>query len=160
LLDAAARAPAVRFVVLGGSPAEVARWRALAGANVDFRGFVPNGALPAWFAAADVGVFPHSTADSLARSTSPLKLFDYAAAGLPVVASAIPALDGWVREGDNAFVCRPDDPGDLAAGVARALAQPDEAAARAARARAAIGSFTWRERALEILQRFAPELRG
>ncbi len=159
LVDAAALAPALRFVVLGGSAAEVAYWRARAGANVDFPGFVANRELATWFAAADVAVFPHSGADPLAHSTSPLKVLDYATARVPIVAAAIPAISGWLRDGDNAFLCRADDPADLALALSRALADPEEAAARAARARASIGSFTWRERAAQILERFAPELR-
>src|SRR5262249_32658384 len=128
--------------------------------NVDMRGFVPHGELDAWYAAADVALFPNSATDSLARSTSPLKVFEYAAAGVPLVAAALPAVTGWLREGGNAFVCRPDDPGDLARAVERALADPEAAASRARRARAEVGGFTWRERAARILERFAPELVG
>ncbi len=162
LLDTAARLPAIHFALLGGGPDEVAHWRARAGslANVEFRGFVARGELASWFAAADVALFPNSSADALARSTSPLKLFEYAAAGLPMVAAAIPAVSGWLREGDNAFLCRPDDPEDMARVLARALADPADAAARALRARASIAGFTWRARAERILAQFAPELLG
>ena len=158
LLAAAAALPQVRFVVLGGSAGEAAHWRASARANVSFRGFVPNGALGAWFSAADLGLFPNSARDSIASSTSPLKVLEYVAAGLPVVASAIPAVASWLRDGETAFLCAPDDGAALARAIARALADPRAAADCAERARAENVRFTWLERTREILLRFAPEL--
>ncbi|MFI5318815.1 MAG: glycosyltransferase family 4 protein [Myxococcota bacterium] len=160
LLAAAAALPSVRFVVLGGSAADVARWRAAAGANVEMRGFVPNAQLGAWFAAADVGLFPNSARDPIAASTSPLKLLEYIAAGLPAVASAIPAVSSWLRDGETAYLCPPDDGAALAAAIQRALRDPAAAAACAERARAESVRLTWRERSQQILARCAPELLG
>jgi glycosyltransferase involved in cell wall biosynthesis len=158
LLAAAARLPDVRFVVLGGSDEEVAYWRARASANVSLRGFVANAQVPAWLAAADVGLFTNSARDPLASATSPLKLAEYAAAGLPIVASAIPAVTPMHRDGENAFLFAPDDANGLAAAISRALADPTLAAAVARRASDAAGTYTWRERCIRILTRFAPEL--
>lgn len=158
LLAAARQAPEVRFVVLGGSPADVARWRAEAPPNAELRGFVPHAQLATWFAAADVGLFPNSARDPLAGSTSPLKVLEYVAAGLPVVAAEIPAVAGWLREGENAFLCAPDDPAALAAAIRRALADPGAARACAEWARGERVGATWRARAEAILARFVPEL--
>ncbi|HEU4431523.1 MAG TPA: glycosyltransferase family 4 protein [Myxococcota bacterium] len=158
LLAAAAQLPDVRFLVLGGSDADVVRWKREAGANVELRGFVPNAQLASWFAAADVGLFPNSARDPLATSTSPLKVLEYVAAGLPVVATAIPAVTSWLRDRETAFLAPPDDPAAFAAAIARALREPQAAAACAARAREENVRFTWRDRAQQILARFAPEL--
>jgi len=158
LLAAAAQLPDVRFIVLGGSEADVSRWRREAGANVALRGFVPNAQLASWFAAADVGLFPNSARDPLATSTSPLKVLEYVAAGLPVVATAIPAVTSWLRDGETAYLAPPDDGAAFAAAIARALREPAAAAACAARARTENVRFTWRDRAQQILARFAPEL--
>jgi glycosyltransferase involved in cell wall biosynthesis len=158
LLAAAARLPKVRFVVLGGSEADVAHWREGASANVELRGFVPNARIPEWLAAANVGLLTNSARDPLATATSPLKLHEYIAAGLPVVASAIPSVADWLRDAENAFLFAPDDGAALARAIERALADPSAAAAIAARAKASSGSGTWLERAEGILARFAPEL--
>jgi glycosyltransferase involved in cell wall biosynthesis len=158
LLAAAAALPRVRFVVLGGSAREAARWRTGASANVSLPGFVPNARLASWLAAADVGLFPNSARDPLAGSTSPLKVYEYVAARLPVVACAIPAVTSWLRDGETAFLCAPDDGAALAAAIERALRDPAAAAACAERARAENVRFSWRERTQQILARWAPEL--
>ncbi len=158
LLGAARRLPHVRFVVLGGSAVEVAQWRGRAGSNVDLRGFVPNARIAEWLAAADVGLSTNSARDPLASGTSPLKIHEYVAAGLPVVASAIPAVARWLRDGETAFLFAPDDDAGLAEAIGRSLADPRGAGELAARASASGESVTWRERARRILARFAPEL--
>ena len=158
LLAAAAQLPHVRFAVLGGSDAEIAHWRARASRNVVFRGYVAHAEVPAWLAAADVGLFTNSARDPLASATSPLKVAEYAAAQLPVVASAIPAVAATLREGETAFLFAPDDAKGLAAAIARALENPARATEIAQRAHAQRAGYTWRERAQRILARFAPEL--
>lgn len=46
--------------------------------------------------------------------TSPLKLFQYLAAGIPVIASDVPALRELLRHRENAYMVEPDDPRALA----------------------------------------------
>ena len=56
--------------------------------------------------------------------TSPLKLFDYMAAGVPIVASDLPALREVLRHEQNALLATPGDPDSFAAAVQRILADP------------------------------------
>ena len=49
--------------------------------------------------------------------TCPLKLFQYMAAGVPVVASDVPALREMLRHRKNAYLVRPDDAESLAEGI-------------------------------------------
>jgi glycosyltransferase involved in cell wall biosynthesis len=74
--------------------------------GIVFTGAVPHDRMPACLAAADIGVAPFDLAAhrplQLGFYWSPLKIFEYMAAGLPVVAPAadrIPALVGHGREG-------------------------------------------------------------
>ena len=56
--------------------------------------------------------------------TSPLKLFDYMAAGVPIVASDLPSIREVLTDGDNALLMPPDDPVALAATIRRLLVNP------------------------------------
>ncbi len=157
LIDAARRAPEITFCLVGGTPRDTARMRqrAAAARNVRFEGFVPQRLVPTQLAAADVLVLPNSARFEHAQATSPLKLFEYMAARRPIVATAIPALAGWLRDGENARVVEPDSPEALAAGVAEVCADPALAARLADRARADVDPFSWKNRARDVLERFA-----
>ena len=57
--------------------------------------------------------------------TSPLKLFDYMAAGAPIVASDLPTVREVLTDGDNALLVPPGRPVDaLAAAIRRLLVNP------------------------------------
>jgi glycosyltransferase involved in cell wall biosynthesis len=48
---------------------------------------------------------------------SPLKVYEYMAAGLPVVASRIGQLDGLIQDRVNGLLCPPEDAAALAAAL-------------------------------------------
>jgi glycosyltransferase involved in cell wall biosynthesis len=114
-----------------GVAADIERVRAQARGceSVRLAGFVPNEQVPAHLAAADVLVLPNSARFPQARTTSPLKLFEYMAARRPIVATRIPALAGLLHHGRNAWTVAPDSAEALADGVERVLADPGSAGA-------------------------------
>ena len=82
--------------------------------------------------------------------TSPLKLFEMMAAGLPVVASRLPALESYVADGREALLVPADDPASLAVALRRVL-QDDALHARLSEAgRASAAEFTWDARGRAI----------
>ena len=89
--------------------------------GVTCTGAVPHEAMPACLAAADVGAAPFDVGAhaplSLGFFWSPLKVFEYMAAGLPVVAPAIDRLGRIVRDGREGVLYDAGDPGALAAAV-------------------------------------------
>jgi glycosyltransferase involved in cell wall biosynthesis len=117
-----------------------------AGAHVT--GALPHDRVPAALRAADIGIAPYS-ADA-PPYFSPLKLFEYLAAGLAVVAAAIPGVTEVVDE-RTAVLVPPGDPEALAAAVA-SLAADERRRERLGRAaRALAEEHTWQCRARRAL---------
>jgi glycosyltransferase involved in cell wall biosynthesis len=141
--------PEFAAVFVGDGP-ELPRVReAAAGLDrVVFTGAIGHDRVPASLAAADIGVAPFDVGAhrplSLGFYWSPLKIFEYMAAGLPVVAPAvdrIPALVGHEREG---VLYDPASPDGLAEALLRlADAAVRERLGRAARERA-VREYSWR----------------
>ena len=114
----------VSAVLIGGGP-ELSRVRQAAERldGVTCTGALPHDAMPACLAAADVGAAPFDVGAhaplSLGFFWSPLKVFEYMAAGLPVVAPAIYRLGRIVRDGREGVLYDAGDPGALAAAIER-----------------------------------------
>lgn len=120
-------------------------------AGLTIRDPVGAGEIRRYQAAADVLVMPHTGQVRWAAYTSPLKLFEYMAAGRPIVASHLPVLDEVVRHGDTAWLVPISDAVGLADGIAHVLADRPLAARLAERARADVAAYTWEARAKNIL---------
>jgi len=141
--------PEVCVALIGGAPDVVARMKAQYG-DALYLGFRPYRELPDNQAAADVLVLPNSGATEIsARFTSPLKLFTYMMSGKPIVASDLPSIREVLDE-TNAYLVKPDDEAALAAGIRKALADPN-ASVRAKAAREKVESYSWKGRAEIIL---------
>jgi glycosyltransferase involved in cell wall biosynthesis len=109
--------------------------------NVHLLGARPYVALPEVLRGADVALVPYAIND-LTRSVFPMKVYEYLAAGLPVVTTPLPALAEI-----TGVVVAADAPATVAA-VERALAE-DGPAARRARS-AAVRENSWDARLEEI----------
>lgn len=164
LVAAAAFLPAARIRIVGGMPGEPdqARLRAKAealgvSARVEFVGYVPPPEVSAWLTRSDVLVLPNIDTSVSARYTSPLKLFEYMAAGRPIVASRLPALEEVLTDGLNALLVPPGDASALASAISRLVTDPALAAALAAQAKRDVANYSWARRAerLEELLRVA-----
>jgi glycosyltransferase involved in cell wall biosynthesis len=140
----------VGALFIGDGP-ELARVRTEAAGltGVIFTGAVPHDRMPACLAAADIGVAPFDLAAhkplALGFYWSPLKIFEYMAAGLPVVAPAADRIPRLVEGGVEGLLYQPAAP---ITGLAGALEQLTDATLRtrlgaAARERA-VRDYSWR----------------
>lgn len=109
--------------------------------NIHFAGPRDATALPAVLRGADVGLIPYAIND-LTRSVFPMKVYEYLGAGLPVLATPLPALQG-VEAIDIA-----SDAAELVAAVEHELTL-DNPVRRQERS-AAAASHSWPERIKEI----------
>ena len=155
LLEAVARSRPDWTLVLVGPAAEDARARIGRLAeltNVHVLGFRPYGELPAYVGGFSAGLIPYR-ASAYTRNCSPLKVFEYLAAGKPVVASGVPELaemgpDVTLAEGADEFV----------AAIERALA--DDGPEAVARRRVLAEQNTWDARTERLLDVVGGRLAG
>ena len=120
--------------------------------NLRFVDRVPNSEVPIWLRACDVLTIPWPWSEFSAYFTSPLKLFEYMAAGVPIVASDLPSLREILHHGDNGWLVEPDNPGALSEGLNHVLADPGSARDMAGRALRDVQQHSWRDRAGRILE--------
>lgn len=106
-----------------------------------------------WYqTAADVLLAPYSGTLRWARYASPLKIFEYMAAGRPMVVSDLPVLHEVLRHDENAWFVPAADGSALAAGVMRLLDDPELAARISSTAREHAREYTWTRRAKTIIR--------
>jgi glycosyltransferase involved in cell wall biosynthesis len=148
LVQAASDLSGCTITLYGGDAAQLARERGrapAAGAQLEFRGHVLQQEVMRGLASACIAVLPNRD-DPDSRFTSPIKLYEYMAAGCAIVASDLPPLR-TVLAADEAVWVRPGDPASLAEGIRRLAADPARARRMGERAREKARSFTWRARA-------------
>jgi glycosyltransferase involved in cell wall biosynthesis len=165
LVESAAQLLEAWFVIVGGMPADVQALRHFAAdrhvANVQFVGHVPPTQVPLYQVAADVLVLPNSGREAIsAPYASPLKLFEYMAAGRPIVASGLPSILEVLTDGLDALLVEPDDPDALASGIRRILSSAELAVSLGMAAQRKVTDFTWQKRAQEVLAFIAKQSDG
>ena len=119
----------------------------------EITGFLPHSSVPAVLASAEIGLAPYAahTPDYF----SPLKLFEYLAAGLATIAGDLPGIVDVV-DGRSAVVIAKGDAPALARSVARLAADPGERIRLGRAGRALVEArHTWQQRAQSILDSVA-----
>jgi glycosyltransferase involved in cell wall biosynthesis len=139
---AAARHPEWSFVLLGTWKRD-SRLHAKY-PNIHAPGHVPYEELPYYVRHFDVGIIPFEMTE-LTRVVNPLKLYEYFALGLPVVATALPEI---VRHGDLVYIA--ESPEDFVKLAEAAVREPKDSPMRARRVDVA-RSNSWCARGEEIV---------
>jgi len=164
LVDAAPDFDGADLVLLGSGPLEPELVRRISvagtGERVHLLAPVPPDQVVDYAASADVGVSPIVPSCLNYRYSLPNKLFQYMAAGVPVVASDFPQVREVVRDSGCGLVVATSRPADIAAAVNRILSDPGRALAMGERGRAAVEErYNWSTAADVLLSVYAG-LRG
>jgi len=133
IVELARRVPHCQFELVGGSEHDLTRWRALRlPPNVILRGFQPPSKLHEIYRSLDVLLMPYPRdgirgptggADS-SKWCSPIKMFEYMASGVPLVASDLPVLQEVLTNGENALIVPATDVEAWRAAIERLLHDP------------------------------------
>ena len=155
LIEAIASVPDGVLVLMGyGSLQSELERRAAdpaTGGRVRILPAVPPDQLLAWVACADVVAMPIQPSTLNHRLTTPNKLFEAMATGVPVVASDLPGMAGIVRESGAGLLVDPTDPAAIAGALRELLASEEDRRAVGARALAAAHeTYNW-EHQLDVL---------
>lgn len=157
LIDAAAffkdREHAPLFWIVGGPQKwqkiyeEHARSLGLDERIVRFQGHIDAAAVPSALAACDLCIYPapKTNHEYFMRDTSPLKLFEYLAAGRPVVCADIPPIRDVVDD-DSARLFAPGDARTLADAVTDVLQHPEKASSMIEHGKTIAEEHSWEKR--------------
>ncbi len=160
LVAAARELPGLRVTLLGGDKDSIRAMReqaAAGGALLEFTGRVSPRRVAQALEEACIAVLPNR-ADPDSAFTSPIKLFEYMAAGCAIVASDLPAVREILAD-DEAVWFPPGDTKALAAALRLLAADTRLACALSARVRTRVRQYTWHargERLCHLLRGMAP----
>jgi glycosyltransferase involved in cell wall biosynthesis len=120
---------------------------------------VPPDELPAWVAPADVGVVAIQASTLNHRLSTPNKLFECIAVGVPVVASDFKEMRRIVADPSGALgeLCDPASPADLARAIGAIVGLPlaEAAALRKRCLRAAHQRWNWETESARLVELYA-----
>lgn len=153
--------PWADFVVVGGLDDDVKRWRrqASGASNVEFVGAKPHSEVRQYVSGFDVVLAPYlrtvvvgENPHNVSQWMSPLKVFEYMAAGKPIVCSDLPVLREVLTHQETSLMCNPDKLGEWRDALERLRSDIGLRLRLGADARKIfLNNYTWRRRAERIL---------
>lgn len=147
--------PSMHLLLVGDGPMrlqleEAVRKQGLGGA-VTFAGAVAHEEIPPYLAAMDAAVAPYPALPDF--YFSPLKVFEYMAAGRAVVASRAGQVAEVVTDGVTGLLFEPGNVADLVGCIGRLRGNPGLGRELGRNASAALGGRTWTHNAAKVIER-------
>lgn len=144
------------FVVVGGSAEEqegfAAKMKEGGIVNMLSVGHKLKKEIPHYLQSADILLLPNSAkSEESVKYTSPIKMFEYMASGVPIIASDLPSLREVLNE-KNALLTSPDNPNAFAEAIEKLLNDVNLSSHIAQRAKDDVRKYTWDEYARKILE--------
>lgn len=137
--------------IMGGKDSEISTLKE-GNPSVHFLGSFPYRDLPFHQQAADILIIPNVATDKVSSEyTSPLKLFTYMTSKKPIIASRVPSITNILTE-EEAYFFVPDDAQSLQDTIQKVINEPDSRSEKAERAYQKSKTYTWKNRASDIIQ--------
>jgi glycosyltransferase involved in cell wall biosynthesis len=116
---------------------------------VTFTGRVPHSEIPQYLAAFDIGVSPRAT-----FYASPMKIPEYMATGMVVLAPCMPNIEDLITDGVDGVLFRPEDAEGLGIAIDALMRNAEHRYRIGQRARISVlGGRTWQHNATRVLER-------
>jgi glycosyltransferase involved in cell wall biosynthesis len=155
ILELAIRNPEVQFLWVGGEPEALHSWQGRlvqeGVTNIILQGFVPNENLPLYQAACDVLLMPYEHKVSISGKgdtsafASPMKIFEYMAAGRVIFSSDLPVLLEILNT-DNAVILPIQDVNAWDAALKEIMGDQTRRSSLGKQAREDVKNYSWEER--------------
>jgi glycosyltransferase involved in cell wall biosynthesis len=141
----AEQSPAAQLLIVGDGPEREYLDREIGARElsdrVRFTGAIAPELVPGYLASMDVALAPYP---ALAQfCSSPLKLYEYMAAGLPIVATRIGQIEEVIQHGETGILVRPGDAAGMAEAVIALEASPEMRTQLGQAARQTVRNHTW-----------------
>lgn len=152
--------PDCSFHLIGGNDKEIQYWKEHTSnvGNLFFYGFVPPAKINGYLASMDVLLAPYQRKVTTSMGTntvdrmSPLKIFEYMAAGKPIVSSDLPVLHEILEDRKNCLLCDPENIVEWRNAILKLRDEPDFARRIAETAKSHfLDKYTWQRRAERVI---------
>lgn len=156
------------FHIVGGNVQEISLWKNRCSRNgelppnIFFHGFIPHALVGFVCSHFDIALLPtQPLVSNVSGNTdagwhiSPLKLFEYMAAGLPILASDLESVQEVIENGVNGLLLPPDEPKAWRSALEYLRDNPQERKRIGENAkRTLVDKFSWEARAKKVLAGF------
>lgn len=157
ILECAKINPDLFFMIVGGEPKDVSRYKDYAEnnkiKNTVFIGHVSQESVPDYLRAVDILLLPNSNKSNKVSMSyvSPMKMFDYLAAGKPIIAQDFPVLREVLHDNINSLLVPPGDVNAISDKIRYLLNNPDICQKISTNAFEDAQQYSWKRRASKIL---------
>lgn len=163
LVDIAKKMHKVKFLWVGGRDDDVIFWKNYiqknAIQNIILTGFIENKYIPTYQSIGDVLLMPYeikiagSSGGNSVDFCSPMKMFEYMAAGKPIISSDLPVLHEVLNE-KNAIFCQYNDVDQWVDAINLIKSDPDLGLRLGNQASVDVEQYSWIQRAKKSLDGF------
>ena len=156
IIQLAKEFPELYFLVIGGPEKnrqyyqEVAHDEAVT--NINFMGFIKHNLIPNYLYASDILLALWSSKVPTINYCSPLKIFEYMAAGRTIVAHDFPTIREVLDDNKDSIFCKPNNFGSLKTALSRALIEQKTSNYGLLAREKAFKLYSWDYRVMKLLE--------
>tara|TARA_B110000967_G_C18901903_1_gene576379 strand:+ start:2925 stop:4040 length:1116 start_codon:yes stop_codon:yes gene_type:complete len=163
ILFLAERNKEVLFVIAGGPEKQMNHYKNLSSQqnleNIKFLGHIPHNIIPSYLFSADILLALWSPMVPTINFCSPLKVFEYMAAGRVILAHGFSTIKEILSDGVNAYVADPEDLDDLNKKFKQALNDKNEGIISSMARKDAFEKYSWSVRTNIIVNEFKKDIK-